>query len=199
MSGTFPVGQAPSSAVLRSIQPTRTSVSHSLKRQTRTRGAQRWGMQFSWDSINRDMFAPLQAFSMAQQGQSGTFTVTVPGYTVPQGTWSGSPVVNGAGNVGQTVVIRGLAASQPAAAKAGDVIKFSGHTKVYMVTADAASDGSGSSTLTIIPALVAAVSDGEALTVSNVPFRVSLAGDSLEASLRLGIQYGLQVDFVEDF
>ena len=199
MSGTFPVGQAPSSAVLRSIQPTRTSVSHSLKRQTRTRGAQRWGMQFGWEAVNRDLFAPLQAFLMSQQGQAGNFTVTVPGYDTPQGTWAGTPVVTLSGTSGQTVNIRNLTASQPAAAKAGDVIKFAGHSKVYMVTADAASDGSGAATLTIIPALLAAVTDGEALTVNNVPFRVALAGDSLENSLRLGIQYGLQVDFVEDF
>lgn len=199
MSGTFPVGQAPSSAVLRSIQPTRSSVSHSLKRQTRTRGAQKWGMQFSWASVNQDLFAPLQGFLMSQQGQAGTFTVTVPGYTDPRGTWAGTPVVNLAGSSGRTVVVRGLTPGQPAAAKSGDVLKFAGHSKVYMVTADAASNGSGVATLTIVPALLQSVSDGEALTVHDVPFTVALAGDGLETSLMLGLQFGLQVDFVEDF
>jgi hypothetical protein len=197
--GALPLGTLPSAVTLRSMQPTRVSSAHSLKRQARTRGAQRWGMRFSWTVLNRATLAALHAFLFAQRGQADTFTTTLPGHTTPQGTWLGSPVVNGAGQTGRVVALRGLTASQAAAAKAGDFLKFAGHTKVYMVTADAASDGSGLASVSIEPALIATLADGEALTTSNVPFTVALASDSLDSSLSPGGFYSLDIDLVEVF
>jgi hypothetical protein len=196
--GTLPLPILPSAVTLRSTQPTRTSLAHSLKRQARTRGAQRWAMRFSWTIINRAAFAPIYAFLFAQRGQADTFTLTVPGHTAPQGTWLGTPVVNGAGQTGCTVSLRGLTASQAAAAKAGDILKF-GHSKVYMVTADAASDGTGLATVAFQPQLIAAIGDGEALTTTSVPFTVAMASDNLDSPISPGIVYGLDVDFVEVF
>lgn len=199
MSGALPTVQLPAQATLRSIQPTRVSVGHSLKRQARTRGAQRWAISFSWSPMKRAVFAQFQAFLLSQRGQADTFTTTVPGYTTPQGTWAGAPVVNGAGQTGRTVNLRNLTASQAAAAKAGDVLRFAGHTKVYMVTADAASNGAGLAAVTIEPALIAAIADGEALTTTNVPFTVALASDSLDTNISSGFFFSLDIDLVEVF
>lgn len=199
MSGALPLPILPSQVTLRSVQPTRISMAHSLKRQARTRGAQRWAIRFAWSVINRAAFAPIYAFLLAQRGQADTFTLTVPGHTTPQGTWLGAPVVNGAGQTGQTIAMRGLTASQAAAAKAGDLLKFAGHSKVYMVTADAASDGSGLASVSIVPQLIATIADGEALTTSNVPFTVAMASDNLDSNLTPGVNYSLDVDFLEVF
>ena len=38
--------------------------------------------------------------------------------------------------------------------KAGDLIKFNGHSKVYMVQSDIDSDGSGAATVSIEPSLL---------------------------------------------
>lgn len=195
----YPSSPTPMQVTLRSVQPTRTSVAHSLKRQARTRGAQRWAFRFTYAPLLRVSFAPLFAFLLSMRGQADTFTVVMPTLKTPQGTWLGTPVVNGAGQTGRTVALRGLTASQAAAAKSGDLIKFANHTKVYMVTADAASDGAGLATVTIEPQLIAAINDGELLTTSNVPFTVAMASDNLDTSLSLGLNYSLDVDFIEVF
>ena len=197
--GTFPFTPRPNSATLSSTQPTRVSVAQSLKRQSRTRGAQRWVIKLGYAPMTRAEFAPLHAFLLAQRGQADTFATTMPGHTAPLGTWAGLPVVTGAGQSGRTINLRGLTASQAAAAKAGDLLKFAGHSKVYMVTADAASDSGGLATVTIEPQLIAAIADSEALTTSYVPFTVAMAGDNLDANLSPGVFYGFNVDLVEVF
>ena len=41
--------------------------------------------------------------------------------------------------------------------------------------------------------------DGEALTTSNVPFTVAMASDNLDSNLTPGVNYSLDVDFIEVF
>ena len=197
--GSFPTIKAPSQVVLRSVQPTRVSVSHSLKRQARSRGGQRWGMQLTWAPMPRATFMQFFAFLIAQRGQADTFTIRLTGHTAPQGTWSGAPVVSGAGQTGRVINLRGLSASQAAAAKAGDILTFAGQTKVYIVTADAASNSAGLAAVTIEPALQASPLDGAGVTSSNVLFTVALASDSLDSNLAPGAIYSLAIDLVEVF
>jgi hypothetical protein len=195
----YPSAPVPVQVTLRSTQPTRTSLSHALKRQARTRGAQRWAMRLSYAPLLRSSLAPLFAFLLSMRGQADTFTLVLPTFKTPQGTWGGAPVVNGVGQTGSTVSLLGLTASQAAAAKAGDLLKFAGHTKVYMVTADAASDGTGLATVSIQPPLIYTISDGEVITTSNVPFTVAMASDNLDTSLSPGVNFSFDVDFVEVF
>lgn len=195
--GAFPTSPAPAQITLRSLQPTRVSRAHSLKRQARTRGAQCWGIKLAWSPLRRSEFMPLYAFLMAQRGQADPFTTILAAHTAPQGSWPGSPVVNGAGQTGRTVNLRGLTAGQTGIAKAGDFIKFANHGKVYMVTADANSDGGGLAALTIEPQLIATIAYGEALVTSSVPFTVALAADNMEANLQPGVFYGLEIDLIE--
>ena len=197
MSGTLPTLQGPANATLTSIQPTRISVSHSLKRQARTSNAQRWAISFVWPPMKRSVFMAYYAFLLAQRGQADTFVCTMPGHTAAQGTWSGSPVVSGAGQTGRSVVLGGFTASQAGVAKAGDLIKFAGHTKVYMVTADAASNVSGVATVAIEPALVASPANGESVVSSNVPFTVAMTSDNLDMALSPGMMAALSVSVIE--
>ena len=198
--GTLPTVSVPAQVQIRSMQPTRTSSSHSLKDQSRTRGAQRFGFKFVWPPLKRADWAPLYGFFLSQRGQADTFTATIPGMTAPLGTWLGSPVVNGAGQTGRVVSLRGLTVSQAAAAKVGDLLKFAGHTKVYMVTADAASNVSGIASVTIEPALLAAVADAEAVTVNSVPFTFKRAADNFDSTMEVGgIYAGLEADLVESW
>ena len=199
MSGTLPSTPVPASVVVRSTQPTRTSVSHSLKLQTRTRGPQRWGFRFTYAPLLRAQWAQLYGFLLSQRGQADKFTVVIPVLKTAQGTWGGAAVVDGAGQTSNTVAVRGLPASQANAAKAGDLIKFANHTKAYMLTADAASDAAGKAILTLQPQLIASVADGEALVTSNVPVTVVLASDNLDAPIGEAINFRLEFDLVEAF
>jgi hypothetical protein len=197
MSGALPTAINPVSATIQSIQPTRVSVSHSLKRQTRSNSVQRWGLSFAYGRLSRAVVMQFYAFLLSQRGQADTFTTILPGHTVPQGTWLGTPVVAGASQTGTSIALSGFTASQFGVAKAGDLLKFAGHTKVYMVTADANSTGTGTATLSIQPALLVSPGNLEAITTSNVPFTVSLASDNVGTQLQAGPLYGLNIDMIE--
>lgn len=195
--GALPTVQGPASATLTSIQPTRVSVSHSLKRQARTSNAQRWAISFTWSPMRRSVFMQFYAFIVSQRGQADTFTCTLAGHTTPQGSWLGTPVVSGASQTGRSINLSGFTASQTGVAKAGDLFKFAGHTKVYMVTADANSNVSGLATLSIEPALVVSPGNAEAITSSNVPFTVALASDTADMALSPGLLTPLSISVAE--
>ena len=195
--GALPTVQGPVSATLSSVTSTRVSTAHSLKRSARTNNAQRWRIAFSWSPMRRSIFMQFFAFLMAQRGQADLFTCTLAGQTTPLGSWAGAPVVSGATQSGRSVNLSGFTINQTGVAKTGDLIKFAGHTKVYMVTADANSNGTGLATVSIEPALLVSPANGESLTTSNVPFTVALAADNLDMALTPGMLTPLSITVVE--
>jgi hypothetical protein len=177
MSGTFPTSPEPRSITRTSLTPTMISTAHSLKRQVRSRGPQQWSFRLAYTALKRATLAPLEAFLIAQRGQFSTFLFVPPVYGNSSGTVSGSVTVNGAHAAGATsIAVTGLTGTL----KAGDVVKFAGHTKVYMLTADA------TTTMTIEPPLLSALVSAEAVTYNGVPFTVALVSDTLSATLNPG-------------
>jgi hypothetical protein len=172
-------------------------VSQSLKRQVRTRNAQRWGISYTWTPMLRDHFMVFYAFLIAQRGQFDTFTCTLNGSNAPRGSWSGTPLVNGAAQTGRTISLKGFTAVTTGVAKAGDLLKFSGHTKVYMVTADANSDVSGNATVSIEPALMQSPANSEVIVTSSVPFTVAITSDNSDIVAGAGGLAPLNINVVE--
>ena len=193
----LPTIETPSSATLSAIQPTRVSVSHSLKRQARSSNAHRWTLKFGYALMPRAHIMQFYSFLLNLRGQADTFTTILPGHTTPQGSWAGTPVVAGASQTGAAVNLSGFTASQTGIVKAGDLLQFAGHTKVYMATADASSSGTGTATVSIRPALMQGPANGEAVASSNVAFTVALASDSMDTSIQAGPLYALNIDMVE--
>lgn len=197
MSGTFPVSPAPRSIKLSSFTPTLISVTHSLKRQVRRRGGQQWALELEFAPMTRDQFAPIYAFAMAQRGQYETFTYTPPVIGTPRGAVGGSPLANGAHSAGDNTIATDGWPASTVVFKAGDFVKFAGHNKVYMVTGDATSNGSGAVTLTIEPPLNTALADNEAITATAVPFTVAMVSDMQEFQTGPAPFYEFSVRLVE--
>jgi hypothetical protein len=196
----FPTSPAPSTIVVRSAQPTRVSVAHSMKRQRRGGTVQAWGFKLSWRELTRAAFAPIWGFSIGLRGQYSncTFVPTLVGTRQTAGT--GTPLVKTTTATGRSVPVKGMDASQ-VLGKIGDFLKFANHTKVYMLTADATANGSGEVTIAIEPALYALVAADEALTLDAVPFTVLLASDVREYEVRGGREDGpfdFELEMVED-
>ena len=199
MSGSFPTNPAPSALKIQSYQPTRVSLSHNLRRSVRTNGAQRWVITADWVGLTRAQFAPIQAFVLAQRGQWDTFTAALPAHKLPQGIATGTPLVNGANQQGRSLATRGWTANLAGVMKSGDFLGIAGQTKVYMVTADANSDNTGSATLLIEPALLMVPSDNVSLVVRNVPLTLAMGGDTLESAVAPGSIYNFSLQLVEAF
>lgn len=177
MSGTLPSTPGFSNYVLESNQPTVVSIGESARRQSRTIAAHLWVIKVVYPTLQETEFRPILAFAIAQRGRAESFQIVLPRMK-PLGVATGSPVVNGAHTVGDnTVGVSGFTIDTIGIMKAGDIVKFANHSKVYMVVVDANSDGTGNTVLTIEPPLIEPLADLEVVTVNDVPFTVSFAND----------------------
>ncbi len=200
MSGAYPSSPDFSAMKFSSAQPTLVSVSHSLKRQARSRGgAQRWAIEATYPpNLRRDELAPLFAFALKQRGQYEVFTLVPPAlWSTARGVATGTPKVDGASQTGRTVNTKGWTPEITGILLAGDFLKFDGHDKVYMVTEDADSDSSGDAAIVIEPALMESPADDEAIVVTNVPFTVAFASDVQEFALNPPNLHDFKVSFIE--
>ena len=196
MSGTFPSSPAFKSLSVSSVQPTFVSRSISGRRQSRQIGGQYFRMRATFPSMTRAEFAPIYAFVMAQRGRYESFTLIPPVLNAGLGSPAGTPLVNGASQTGRSIVTDGWNASITIF-KAGDYLKFANHDKVYTVTADATSNGSGASTITIEPALVTSPADDSAIIYTSVPFTVALRSGIQEFDTGTSGLFTFEIDFEE--
>ena len=182
MSGAFPISSASFETMgIKSTQNTIISKSLSGKKLSRQIDNQRFGFTASIIVGKRsDIYGELMAFIVKQRSSKENFTIIPPEEEDARGNETGTLAVNGSHTAGDTTIaIDGFAGDGAGRLKAGDFIKFNGHTKVYMVVADVTSS-SNSATVTIEPPLVSALADDEAVSYDNIPFTVHLTNDIQE-------------------
>lgn len=131
---------------------------------------ERWEFDVSLPPVgDRDTAEEFIAFAMKLKGRFGTFLLGDPAFKTPRGNWGGTPLVNGAGQTGNELVIDGASADVTNYAKIGDYVQVGtgSSSRLYKVTADADSDGSGNVTLEVAPDVRPGTADNAAITVTN--------------------------------
>lgn len=187
---SYPTSPAFNAINLKSNSPTLFSETVSGRMQSRKIGGQKWSFTAAYARMTRSEFQPVWAFCVSQQGRHGVFTIVPTGISDTNGSATGTAAVNGSAAIGATSVpIDGITGDL----KAGDMIKFAGHSKVYMLTADR----SGAGNISIEPALVNAVANDEQVIYNNVPFTVRLDNDVQSYKVGTGMFYNFEVDVVE--
>ena len=182
MSGAFPISSSKFETMgFKSIQNTIISKSDSGKRLARQVDGQRWGFTVSIITGTRsDVYGELMAFIVKQRSGKETFTIVPPELEDARGSETGSVLVNGNQSAGDTTIaMDGFAGDGAGRFKAGDLIKFASHTKVYMVVSDVTSS-SNAATVTIEPPLVADIANDSAVTYDDVAITVFLTSDIQE-------------------
>jgi hypothetical protein len=182
MSGAFPISSSKFETMgFKSIQNTIISKSDSGKRLARQVDGQRWGFTVSIITGTRSsVYGELMAFIVKQRSGKETFTIVPPELEDARGSETGSVLVNGNQSAGDTTIaMDGFAGDGAGRFKAGDLIKFASHTKVYMVVSDVTSS-SNAATVTIEPPLVADIADDSAVTYDDVAITVYLTSDIQE-------------------
>lgn len=182
MSGTFPIASSKfESFNFKSIQNTIISKSNSGKKLARQIDGQRWGFTVSIITSTRDSaYGELMAFIVKQRSQFENFIIVPNEISSARGTETNILYVNGNQTAGDTTIaIDNFASDSAGRLKAGDVIKFASHDKVYMVVADV-TPSSGEATVTIEPPLVENIADNSIVSYDNVPFTVYLTNDIQE-------------------
>ena len=133
------------------------------------------------------------AFLFSLNGIQGTFLLGDPLGSSPQGIGTGTPLVKGASQTGNSLITDGWTASQTGILKAGDYFQLGAgsSSKLYKVLADANSDGSGDATFDIWPSINTAVANDSAITVSSAKGLFRLSSNEMGFDLKQAQQYGL--------
>jgi len=139
---------------------------------------------------------------MWNRGEIHEFThPLVPGSGISRngvGTVAVAVKVKGGSQTGSNLVTDGWGNTVTNSVRAGDAIKITGDNAVYIVTADADSNGSGEVTIPISPPLRTSPDDDAVITTTNVKFRATITNRSrFESSLAPQYYAGLSYDVVE--
>jgi hypothetical protein len=167
----------------------RNAVSESpftFAQQVLTYPGQRWVADVTLPPLDRAQLDVWRAFFAKLNGREHTFNLGDPLSETPKGSAGGTPVVNGASQTGSSLVIDGATPSQTGWLLAGDYIQLGtgGDARLYMVTDDVNSDGSGNVTIPIWPDLQIIPSDNDSVIVSNTvgTFRLTSDDTSFETN-----------------
>ena len=194
MSGTYPTTPEFRSLNFASEQKTLTSTTDSGKKFSTQVDCQRFKFSATYPPMSRSDFAPVIAFIMKQRSQKETFQISLPDIKNAKGNVSGTVLVKNAHSAGDTTI---TVDAITGTLNAGDLVKFEGHNKVYMVVSDATADGSNEATLTIEPPLRSAVSDNAVVTYDGIEFTVRLTNDLQQFSTNDLDTFRFEVDFIE--
>lgn len=171
-----------------------------LQAQSQVHAGQRWTLQLTLAPMRGRDFLDWAGWFGALNGKQGTFLAFDTAICKPFGVATGTPLVNGSGIEAQsrTLPTKGWTPGVTGILKRGDRFQLGtgAAARLYMVTKDATSDGSGNATLDIWPALRAAPANNDPLIITN-PKTVFRLASNEQAFGRNGGRYAVTIDAVE--
>ena len=196
MSGQFPTDPNFRSLVFTDNRPVLINQTLSGKKSARQIGAQYFSFTVQMPPLEQLKAQEILAFLSKQKGGFENFTIAAPLNNKGTSHNETDILVNGATSAGaSSVPVDGFSHTNHAL-RAGDLIKFAGHTKVYMVQDEVTASG-GEATVNIQPNLVANVADNEAVTVNKPLFNVYLVSDDITYTTDASGFYNISFDVRE--
>lgn len=158
---------------------------------------QLWVFDVSLPIMTRAQAEEWNSFLLKLNGPYGTFLMGDPAGKTPRGIASGTPLVKGANQIGQSLETDGWSASVTGILKAGDYIQIG--NRLYKNLNDVNSDGSGNATLDIYPRLREIPADNAPITTTNTKgtFRLS-SNDLAVCNIDTDKTYDVSFTAVED-
>ena len=142
-----------------------------------------WEGEIAFVPLTASQANLVKAFLLKCRGRFGTFLFGDPYYLAngPQGVGGGTPLVNGSSQTGNSLDVDGFPNSTTVY-KAGDYFQLgSGLTsRLYCLTDDVISNGSGEATLSFEPKINTAPSDNDPLVFTGAKGLFRLADDMIE-------------------
>jgi hypothetical protein len=198
MSGQFPTSPNFRSLNFKDNRPTLINQTLSGKKQVRQIGSQYFSFTVQMPPLQQEKAQEVFAFLQKQKGSFEDFTIVAPLDNLGAGKAETDIQVVGSQVAGDSQIeLDGFSASQSGALKAGDLIKFANHSKVYMVRSTIDSNADGTLDLLISPNLVASLADNEAVTVNKPSFTVYLENNEIMYSTDASGFYSISFDVRE--
>lgn len=201
MTITYPLipPSTPKPAQVRIFATDTVAVSRSaftMQQQAQQHQGMMWGMEITLPPMNREEADPWRAFLLALNGRFGTFRMGDPSARSPRGVATGTPLVNGASQTGQSLITDGWTISVTNILRAGDYIQVGSY--LYVVLNDVNSNGSGQATLDIWPRLRSSPADNDPVDPTNTVGLWRLASNDRGWIMEPGIRYsGFVISAVE--
>lgn len=129
-----------------------------------------WQIEFRVPpTTSRDVAAEWKAFGAALEGQYGYFLCGDFSAKTPRGVATGTPLVDGGAQTGNTLTTKGWTPNITGILKKGDYFQLGTATgaRLHMLIEDADTDGSGDSILTFVPALRSSPNDEDPLVIQE--------------------------------
>ena len=194
MSGTFPTTYF-TTLDFKSNNNTRVTTSISGRTQRAAVAGQYFSLKLASTPLEQVDFKAIYAFIARQKGRLESFTIVPPNISSSSGTASGTSTVTQTYAAGVTSV-RANGAS--GTLKKGDLIKFSNHNKVYMLTADVNMDASSEDTIAFYPPLTVAVNNTTTIIYDNVPVTVFLDSNQQKFTTQADGYYRYEITLREE-
>ena len=135
----------------------------------------RWAAKMTFQNLTDADVRIFKAWINKLSGMAGRFYLWDFTHPVPSGTAAGSPLVNGASQVGRTLITDGWTASQSGLLLPGDYFGVNGELKV--ITAPAVSDSDGNATLEFESPLRASPDNNAVITITRPTCTMMLDDD----------------------
>ena len=198
MSGLYPTTIGFKSLQFQDNQPTILNQTLSGKKSARLVGGQYFSFTVQMPPMTQENGQAYFAFLQKQKGSFEDFTIAAPLDNLGAAKSETDILANGAQAIGDSsIALDGFTANQSGALKAGDLIKFTGHTKVYMVRSDIDANSSGQLTVLISPSLVTAIANNSAVVVNKPQFTVYLSSGEIIYSTDSSGFYSISFDVRE--
>ena len=196
MSGTFPTDPNFRALQFKDNRPILLNQTLSGKKSARQIGAQYFSFTVQMPPVDQLKAQEIFAFLSKQKGGYENFDITAPLNNKGNSHSETDILVNGATSAGASAVPMDGFSHTNHALRAGDLIQFASHSKVYMVQDEVTASG-GAATVNILPNLVSALADNEAVTVNKPLFKVYLENDEIMYSTDASGFYSISFDVRE--
>jgi len=158
-----------------------------------------WEAEMSFPPMKPENAEQVATFLLKLNGMFGTFLMGDPINKTPRGVGTGTPLVKGAGQVGNELVTDGWTINTPNILKAGDWIQLgSGATsRLHKVLDNVNSDATGAATLTLFPSLRSSPADNAFIVTTDTVGLWRLSTNDIEYNIQTGQFYGITLACME--
>lgn len=133
-------------------------------------GGQKWEIDFVMPPLKgRQLAADWISFGLKCKGTYNHFLIGDPTGKQPRGSVAGSPVIDGAGQKGNTLEVTGFTPNSQGVLLKGDYFQLGAgiNARLFMITENINSDSSGNAVLEFVPFIQIPFSDGAAIITNN--------------------------------
>ena len=167
--------------------------------QAQASSGQMWQADVTLPPMKREDAEIWIAWLVSLRGRFGTFNMGDPSAATPRGVATGTPLVNGSNQTGETLAIDGCTANVTGWLKAGDYVQLgaAGTATLHKVLADVNTNSSGETTLSLWPHVRSAPLDDATVVVTDAVGRWRLSSNESSWSVNEASIYGITFSAME--